>query len=63
MLIKLTNTEGKEFWLNSAHILTVGRSEQWTVIKLTNREAFFEVVEDVDEIVKLVNKSKGKKDA
>lgn len=60
MLIKLTNTEGKEFWLNAAHILTIGKSEQWTVIKLTNREAFFEVVEEPETIVKLVNKTKGK---
>lgn len=62
MLIKLTNTEGREFWLNAAHILTIGRSgsDQWTVIKLTNREAFFEVVEEPESIVKLVNKTKGK---
>ncbi len=60
MLIKLTNTEGKEFWLNAAHILTIGRTDQWTVIKLNTREAFFEVVEEPGDIVKAVNKSKGK---
>jgi len=60
MFIKLTNLEGKEFWLNTAQILTIGKSEHGTIIKLTNREAFFEVVEEIETIVKQLNKSRSK---
>ncbi len=60
MFIKLTNTEGKEFWLNSAHILTLGPRESGTIIKLTNRESYFEVEEETPEILKQLNKTRSK---
>lgn len=60
MFIKLTNLEGKEFWLNTAQILTIGQSEHGTIIKLTNREAFFEVIEDTQSIIKQLNKARSK---
>lgn len=60
MFIKLTNTEGKEFWLNSAHILTLGPRKNGTIIKLTNREAYFEVEEETQDILKQLSKARSK---